>query len=78
MKMTQGNIKFLVSVIVLFVGISLGYIGMFQPPIGEIHPSVLTYVGEILTFVGSVWGIGQYASIQLAKFQNSQDRSQDR
>jgi len=77
MKMTQGNIKFIVSIIVLFAGVAMGFVGMVLPPTGVIDPTVLTFVGEILTFVGAVWGIGQYASIQLAKFNNnSQDRSQ--
>lgn len=75
MKITTGVVKFIVSIIVLICGMVMVFFSMFLPPVGVIDPSVLALVGEIFTFVGAVWGIGQYATIQIAKINRSQDRS---
>lgn len=67
---TKDWIKFISSIVLLAAGVVLIFISIYLPPLGEIHTSVLTIIGEIFTFVGAVFGIGEYASIQIAKINN--------
>lgn len=55
------------AVIAFFSGVGLCIAGFTVPPKGEISGSVLTATGEFLTFFGSVFGIGEFTRIQLAK-----------
>lgn len=82
MKMNQDTkdwIKFISSIMLLVAGVVLIFISVYLPPIGEIHSSVLTVIGEIFTFVGAVFGIGEYAAIQIAKINNNktEDKKED-
>lgn len=71
-------IKFISSIVLLVVGAVLIFISIYLPPIGQIHTSVLTVIGEIFTFVGAIFGIGEYAAIQIAKINNkSEDKKED-
>lgn len=55
------------AVIAFLVGVGLCMAGFTVPPEGEIDGSVLAATGEFLTFFGSVFGIGEFTRIQLAK-----------
>lgn len=75
---TKDWIKFISSIVLLVAGVVLIFISIYLPPIGQIHTSVLTVIGEIFTFVGSIFGIGEYAAIQIAKINNkSEDKKED-
>lgn len=75
---TKDWIKFISSIVLLVAGVVLIFISIYLPPIGEIHTSVLTVIGEIFTFVGAVFGIGEYAMIQIAKINNkTEDKKED-
>lgn len=75
---TKDWIKFISSIVLLVAGVVLIFISIYLPPIGEIHTSVLTVIGEIFTFVGAVFGIGEYAMIQIAKINNKiEDKKED-
>lgn len=75
---TKDWIKFISSIMLLVAGVVLIFISIYLPPLGEIHTSVLTVIGEILTFVGAVFGIGEYAAIQIAKINNkTEDKKED-
>ena len=60
-------IVWIAACIAFIAGIGLCVGGFFVPPTGEISGSVLTALGELLTFFGSVFGIGEYAKIQMRK-----------
>lgn len=55
------------AVIAFLSGVGLCIAGFVVPPEGEIDGSVLAATGEFLTFFGSVFGIGEFTRIQLAK-----------
>lgn len=55
------------AVIAFLAGVGLCIAGFTVPPEGEIDGSVLAATGEFLTFFGSVFGIGEFTRIQLAK-----------
>lgn len=55
------------AVIAFLSGVGLCIAGFTVPPEGEIDGSVLAATGEFLTFFGSVFGIGEFTRIQLAK-----------
>ena len=75
---TKDWIKFISSIVLLVAGVVLIFISIYLPPVGEIHTSVLTVIGEIFTFVGAVFGIGEYAMIQIAKINNkTEDKKED-
>ena len=75
---TKDWIKFISSIVLLVVGAVLIFISIYLPPIGQIHTSVLTVIGEIFTFVGAIFGIGEYAAIQIAKINNkAEDKKED-
>lgn len=75
---TKDWIKFISSIVLLVAGVVLIFISIYLPPVGEIHTSVLTVIGEIFTFVGAVFGIGEYAMIQIAKINNkAEDKKED-
>lgn len=60
-------IVWIAACIAFLTGIGLCIGGFFVPPMGVISGSVLTALGEFLTFFGSVFGIGEYAKIQMKK-----------
>ena len=55
------------AVLAFLAGVGLCIAGFCVPPEGEIDGSVLAATGEFLTFFGSVFGIGEFTRIQLAK-----------
>ena len=55
------------AVIAFLSGVGLCIAGFTVPTEGEIDGSVLAATGEFLTFFGSVFGIGEFTRIQLAK-----------
>lgn len=73
MKKKRDIIIIVLACIAFFSGIGLCIGGFFVPPQGEISGSVLTFLGECLTFAGSVFGIGSYTSIQIAKIRGIEE-----
>lgn len=69
-KKRLEEVKIWSSIATLVSGIVLCFISLFIPPNGVIDSSVLIALGELLTFTGSVWGIGQYSSLQIHKINN--------
>lgn len=69
--MKKSNIRDIIvwtaACIAFLTGIGLCIAGFYVPPTGMISGSVLTALGEFLTFFGSVFGIGEYTKIQIAK-----------
>lgn len=74
----KENIKFTASIILLALGVVIVFVSLFLPPAGVIDASVLTLIGENFCFVGAVWGIGQYAKVQIAKIEHVGDRQNKR
>lgn len=74
----KENIKFAASVVLLALGVIIVFVSLFLPPTGVIDASVLTLIGENFCFVGAVWGIGQYAKVQIAKIEQFGDRQSKR
>ena len=74
----KENIKFAASVILLLLGVIIVFVSLYLPPKGVIDSSVLTLIGENFCFVGAVWGIGQYAKVQIAKIEKFGDRQSKR
>ena len=74
----KENIKFAASVILLLLGVIIVFVSLYLPPKGVIDSSVLTLIGENFCFVGAVWGIGQYAKVQIAKLEKFGDRQSKR
>lgn len=74
----KENIKFGASVILLLLGVIIVFVSLYLPPTGVIDGSVLTLIGENFCFVGAVWGIGQYAKVQIAKIEKFGDRQSRR
>jgi hypothetical protein len=70
----KENIKFAASIVLLALGVVIVFVSLFLPPTGVIDASVLTLIGENFCFVGAVWGIGQYAKVQIAKIEQFGDR----
>ena len=71
-------IKFISSIVLLVTGVVLIFISLYLPPVGHIDTSVLTVIGEIFTFVGAIFGIGEYAAIQITKINNKiEDKKED-
>jgi hypothetical protein len=70
----KENIKFAASIVLLALGVIIVFVSLFLPPKGVIDASVLTLIGENFCFVGAVWGIGQYAKVQIAKIEQFGDR----
>ena len=64
---TRDIIIWIAACIAFLTGIGLCIAGFIVPPTGVISGSVLTATGEFLTFFGSVFGIGEYTKIQIAK-----------
>lgn len=56
-KGTKEYVQFVISLVVLFLGIVLVFVSLFLPPLGIISPSVITVFGMFLGFVGAVWNI---------------------
>ena len=69
----KENIKFAASIVLLALGVVIVFVSLFLPPAGVIDASVLTLIGENFCFVGAVWGIGQYAKVQIAKIEQVGD-----
>lgn len=74
----KENIKFGASVVLLLLGVIIVFVSLYLPPTGVIDGSVLTLIGENFCFVGAVWGIGQYAKVQIAKIEKFGDRQSRR
>jgi hypothetical protein len=74
----KENIKFAASIVLLALGVIIVFVSLFLPPKGVIDASVLTLIGENFCFVGAVWGIGQYAKVQIAKIEQFGDRQSKR
>lgn len=74
----KENIKFAASVVLLALGVVIVFVSLFLPPTGVIDASVLTLIGENFCFVGAVWGIGQYAKVQIAKIERFGERQTKR
>lgn len=66
------------AIIAFLTGIALAIAGFYVPPEGEIDGSVLTIVGEFLTFFGSVFGIGEYARVQMAKIKSVEQETEEK
>ena len=64
------------AIVAFVVGVFLTIAGFFVPPQGEINGTVLTALGEFLTFFGSVFGIGKYTEIQLARIRRSTEEEE--
>lgn len=65
-------IVYIAACIAFSTGIGLCIAGFCVPPEGEISGSVLTATGEFLTFFASVFGIGEYARIQIEKIKKGE------
>lgn len=74
----KENIKFGCSIALLVLGVIIVFVSLYLPPKGVIDSSVLTLIGENFCFVGAVWGIGQYAKVQIAKIEQFGDRQSKR
>lgn len=70
----KENIKFAASIVLLLLGVIIVFVSLYIPPIGVIDSSVLTLIGENFCFVGAVWGIGQYAKVQIKKIESFGNR----
>lgn len=70
-------IIWIAACIAFLTGIGLCIGGFCVPPEGEISGSVLTATGEFLTFFGSVFGIGEYTKLQLAKIKKQKENDED-
>lgn len=70
----RTTIVYVAAVIAFLTGVGLCIAGFYVPPQGEISGSVLTATGEFLTFFGSVFGIGEFTRIQLAKIKEETNR----
>ena len=77
MKKVHDYIIWIAAIIAFLTGISLCIAGFCVPPLGNISGSVLTATGEFLTFFGSVFGIGEYTKIQIAKLKNETDNKEE-
>lgn len=69
-------IVWIAACIAFLTGIGLCIAGFIVPPTGVISGSVLTATGELLTFFGSVFGIGEYTKIQIAKIKGEEDNKE--
>lgn len=67
MEKARKLIVWIAAIIAFLTGIGLCIAGFYVPPMGSIDGTVLTATGEFLTFFGSVFGIGEYTRIQIAK-----------
>jgi len=68
---TKDIIIWVCAIVAFVAGIGLTIFGCITPPVGEISGSVLTALGELLTFTASIFGIGKYTSIQIARVRRS-------
>lgn len=66
-EIVRTTIIWSAAVLSFLAGVGLCIAGFTVPPTGEISGSVLTATGEFLTFFGSVFGIGEFTKVQLAK-----------
>lgn len=77
MKKVHDYIIWIAAIIAFLTGIGLCIAGFYVPPLGNISGSVLTATGEFLAFFGSVFGIGEYTKIQIAKMKNETDNKEE-
>lgn len=68
---TKEDVKFISSVLLLIAGVVIVFISLYLPPTGVVDGSILTLIGENFCFVGAVWGIGQYAKVQIEKIKST-------
>lgn len=73
---TKDKIIWICAIVAFLTGIGLTIYGCVTPPQGEIDGSVLAALGEFLTFTGSVFGIGEYTKVQIAKISRKEDDAQ--
>jgi cobalamin biosynthesis protein CobD/CbiB len=53
----RDKIQFIISGVLMFVGLVLMFVGLLVPPAGQIHQSVLIGFAEIATLAASILGI---------------------
>ena len=77
MKTARDIIVWIAAIIAFLTGIGLCIAGFIVPPEGEISGSVLTALGEFLTFFGSVFGIGEFTKLQIAKIRRETEKDEN-
>lgn len=75
-KINKNRTEFIVSVIVLFIGLLFCAIGIFSVPVGVLDTSINILMGELLTFVGAVWQISYKANTKLAEIEKKYESNQ--
>ena len=64
---TKLTIQIILSVILVFAGITLLFFGFFAPPYGDINNSILVSYGEVSTFAGSLLGVDYHYKYKVYK-----------
>ena len=77
MKTARDIIVWIAAIIAFLTGVGLCIAGFTVPPEGEIDGSVLTALGEFLTFFGSVFGIGEFTKVQIAKIKRETEKNEN-
>ena len=67
----RDKIQFIISGVLMLVGIILLFVGLLVPPAGQIHQSVLIGFAEIATLAASVLGIDAIYTNALQKIVSS-------
>ena len=64
---TKLTIQIILSVILVFAGLTLLFFGFFAPPYGDISHSILVSYGEVSTFAGSLLGVDYHYKYKVYK-----------
>lgn len=64
---TKLTIQIILSIILVFAGLTLLFFGFFAPPQGDISNSVLVAYGEVSTFAGSLLGVDYHYRYKVYK-----------
>ena len=64
---TKLTIQIILSVILVFAGLTLLFFGFFAPPYGDINNSILVSYGEVSTFAGSLLGVDYHYKYKVYK-----------
>lgn len=64
---TKLTIQIILSVILVFAGLTLLFFGFFAPPYGDISNSILVSYGEVSTFAGSLLGVDYHYKYKVYK-----------
>lgn len=64
---TKLTIQIILSIILVFAGLTLLFFGFFAPPHGDISNSVLVAYGEVSTFAGSLLGVDYHYKYKVYK-----------